>query len=487
LDEQTEEKTPLIDKIAKFLPSVVKPTYKQSFNKRLVWTGIALVAYLLLANVTAFGVQRSNNPQLTFLEIVLGSRFGSLMTLGIGPIVTAGILLQLLVGSKIVNWDMTKPESRAKFQTWDKFLAIALAFVEGFAYVIAKAVPVTPGFIPYLIVTIQLAMGGIIAILLDEVVSKWGFGSGISLFIAAGVGSQIFVRALSPLSAACQPGNLGLCLPRVGNPPAGLLWTFFTELFTAAPLTTILVPLLPIIATLVVFFIVVYIQGIAIDVPLSMSTMRGFGRNWSLKLLYTSNIPVILAAALLANLQLMGRIGSVPAANGLTCSQIACFDSNGRVVLGSIPYNIVYYLSSPNNLLGEVVTGTLVQSEIIRGITYLLFLTGAAMLFSVFWVSTSGMDAASVAEQIENTGMHIPGYRSDKRTMEQVLTKYISPLAVLGGLAVGLIAALADFTGALGTGTGILLTVMITYNYYEELSNQRLDEAHPVVRKILGE
>jgi len=488
LNEQPqEEKKELINKISKFLPSVEKPTYKQSFNRRLLWTGIALVAYLLLSNITAFGVKRSENPQLTFLEIVLGSRFGSLMTLGIGPIVTAGILLQLLVGSKIINWDMTKPESRSKFQTWDKFLAIVLAFVEGFAYVLAGAVPVAPGLPMYLIVTLQLAIGGIMAILLDEVVSKWGFGSGISLFIAAGVGSQIIVRALSPLAATCLPGQLATCLPRAGNPPSGLVWTFFTELFTGASFSTILLPLLPILATLAVFFIVIYIQGIRIDIPLSMATMRGFGRNWSLKLLYTSNIPVILAAALLANLQLLGRMGAVPTGNGLVCSQFACYDSSGQIVLGPSGWNIVYYLSSPRNLLGELVSGVLTNSEIIRAITYLLFLTGAAMLFSVFWVSTSGMDAASVAEQIESTGMHIPGYRSDKKTMEQVLSKYISPLAVLGGLAVGLLAALADFTGAIGTGTGILLTVMILYNYYEELSNQRLDEAHPLVRKILGE
>ncbi|MHA1743661.1 MAG: hypothetical protein ACTSV6_05360 [Candidatus Heimdallarchaeota archaeon] len=108
-----------------------------------------------------------------------------------------------------------------------------------------------------------------------------------------------------------------------------------------------------------------------------------------------------------------------------------------------------------------------------------------ATIFSVFWVSTSGMDASSVAKQIESVGMQIPGYRSDARTMEGVLNKYIPSLAVLGGLSVGLLAALANFTGALGTGTGILLTVMIVYNYYEQLSAQPLEDAHPWVRKIL--
>jgi preprotein translocase subunit SecY len=132
-----------------------------------------------------------------------------------------------------------------------------------------------------------------------------------------------------------------------------------------------------------------------------------------------------------------------------------------------------------------MITGAITSSEILRAVTYLASLSLMAMVFSVLWISTSGMDAASVAEQIEGIGMQIPGYRSDKKTMGGVLNRYIPALAVLGGLAIGLLAAFADFTGAIGTGTGILLTVMIVYNYYEELSAQPLEDAHPWVRKIL--
>ena len=71
--------------------------------------------------------------------------------------------------------------------------------------------------------------------------------------------------------------------------------------------------------------------------------------------------------------------------------------------------------------------------------------------------------------------------------MAEVLNRYIPALAALGGLIVGLLASLADLVGALGTGTGMLLTVMIVYNYYEELRSQRLDEAHPLVRRLFGE
>jgi len=490
--EEEEKKEELITKIAKYIPSVEKPTYKAGFNTRLMWTGVALLLYLLLSYITVYGVSKTSYERFRFFEIVLGSRFGSLMTLGIGPIVTAGILLQLLVGSKILNWDMTKSETRNKFQTWDKFLAILLAFIEAGAYVIAGAVPVEGGLTTAIIVILQLSAGGIIVILLDDLVSKWGFGSGISLFIAAGVGSQILIRVISPLTMGCVPGNILSCIPSATNLPAGLLWQSIASII-GGQFAQSLIYILPILATGLVFLIVVYIQDMKIDIPLVFSQMRGFGRTWSLKLLYTSNIPVILAAALIANMQLLGRIGAVQTGNGLTCNFFGCFDANGSPQSG-----IVYYLSSPGRqqfgLFGEIYsffTGqtpySQLSQELLRALTYLAFITGASTLFSIFWVSTSGMDSASVAKQIEGIGMNIPGYRSDKKSMELVLNKYIPHLAVLGGFLIGVIAAFADFTGAIGTGTGILLTVMIIYNYYEELSNQPLDEAHPIVKKILGE
>jgi preprotein translocase subunit SecY len=138
--------------------------------------------------------------------------------------------MQLLVGSKIINWDMSKPEVKKRFQSWSKFIAVIFAFVESAAFVLAGAIPVegTGGLIAFVI--LQFAMGGLIVILLDDLVQKWGFGSGISLFIAAGVGSQIFTGIFSPLGAACTAfDELGwaaprTCIPSEVNPPAGALW-----------------------------------------------------------------------------------------------------------------------------------------------------------------------------------------------------------------------------------------------------------------------
>ncbi len=471
----------IINKVVEYIPSVEKPTYKQTVDTRLKWTGVALALYFILSSITVYGIQTTNFEQYRFFEIVLGSKFGSLMTLGIGPIVTGGILLQLLVGSKILDWDTTEEEGRRKFQTWNKFLAVALCFIEAIAFVLAGAMPVVGGVVLKVFVILQLATGAIIVVLLDEVVQKWGFGSGISLFIAAGVGKQILIRVLSPFTVTCVPGSIVGCLPSTGNPPSGLLWSFIINVLSNNPQLA-LSAALPLISTGIVFILVVYVQSIRVEIPLAFSSLRGFGRSWPLKLLYTSNIPVILTAALVANLQLMARMGAAPTDLGMSCGMLGCFDQQGDPISG-----IVYYLTSPKSIISSIINSTATSSELLRAVTYTLFISVFAIMFSVFWVSTSGMDPESVADQINSIGMQIPGYRRDTRVIKSVLDRYIPALAVIGGLLVGLLAALADFMGALGTGTGMLLTVMIVYNYYEELSSQRLDEAHPLVRKVFGE
>jgi len=475
-----EEEKSFIEKVARFLPTIERPAFRLPFNERLKWTGVALVMYLILSSITIYGVSRAQYEQFRFFEIVLGSKFGSLVTLGIGPIVTGGIILQLLVGSKILDWDMTEEKNRRKFQAWNRFLAVVFCFLEAIAFVLAGALPIAGGFGLKLFVVLQLALGGIIVIFLDELVSKYGFGSGVSLFIAAGVCNTIFIRVFSPLTATCIPLQFSTCIPSAGNPPVGLVWNFLGNIM-AGKSREALLTFLPLFSTIIVFLIVIYIQNLGIEIPLTFSALRGFGRVWSLKLLYTSNIPVILAAALLANFQLVGRLG-LTKTNSEYCGLMGCFDEAGNPIKG-----IIYFLSSPQNILAKVISLSITKEEILRALVYLILMTSLTTIFSIFWVSTSGMDAKSIAEQIDSMGLQIPGYRKDPKVIESVLDRYIPNLAFLGGFLVGLLAVLSDFIGALGTGTGILLTVMILYNYYEELSAQNLEEAHPLIRKIFGE
>ena len=123
--------------------------------------------------------------------------------------------------------------------------------------------------------------------------------------------------------------------------------------------------------------------------------------------------------------------------------------------------------------------------EFVHAITYVLFLSLVSVLFGIFWAETSNMDAKSVAGQLGSSGMQVPGYRRDPRMLEKVLEKHIFPLTVLGSFLVGMLAGIADLTGALGTGTGILLTVGILYRMYEQLKQMRVFELYPSIGDML--
>ena len=435
------------------LPEVKSPDEKKvSFSKKLKWTLTILVSYFLLTLIPIYGLGAAALERFDFLAIILGTTFGSVISLGIGPIVTASIVLQLLVGAKILNIDLHSADGKRYFQGLQKMLGILFTMFEATVFVLMGGLSPAAGFSPILLI-FQLFLGGILIIYMDEVVSKYGFGSGISLFIVAGVASQLFVRLFS--------------FEQVGTERAGRLWVLFSN-FAAGDISGALLILLTIATTAIIFFAVVYVQAIKVEIPLSFGRVRGFGIRWPLSFLYTSNIPVILTAALLANVQLVSTLWRNP---------IAASISNW--------FNPPAISQVNEGLLGLAFRGGITPVDIAQVLFYSLVMIGGGILFAVFWVKTSGMDASSQAQQIMRSGLQIPGFRRDPRLTEAILNRYIMPLTVMGGATVGLLAALADILGALVRGTGILLAVTIIYRMYEEIAQQHAFDMHPALRKFV--
>lgn len=435
------------------LPEVRKPVERRvPFNTKLKWTLIILVSYFILALIPLYGLGQAALQRFEFLAIILGTSFGSIISLGIGPIVTASIVLQLLAGSKIIEIDLQDPDGRKFFQGLQKALAILFTAFEAIVFVMMGGLSPAVGFSPWVLI-IQLFVGGLLILFMDEVVSKYGFGSGVGLFIVAGVASQLFIRLFSPFSLEGVGGR------------AGKIWLLFSYL-SAGDIGGAVVVLSTIASTVIIFLAVVYAQSIKAEIPLSFGRIRGFGIRWPLNFFYTSNIPVILVAALLANIQLLGTLSNVP-----MLKTIADW-ANPPAVLGE-------------GLLGLALRGALSGLSIIKAIVYTLLMVLGSALFAVFWVKTAGMDAKNQARNIMTSGLQIPGFRRDERIVEAILNRYIMPLTVMGGLAVGLLAAAADLMGALVRGTGILLAVMIVYRLYEEIAHQHALDMHPALKKFI--
>ncbi len=450
------------------LPEVAKPLEKKlSFQEKLKWTATILVLFFALGLIPLYGLGANALAQFEFLSIILGAEFGSIISLGIGPIVTASILLQLLNGAGILKFDLTSHEGKTKFQGTQKLLAIFFVLFEAIVYVMTGGLAPGPGISPTVII-LQLFLGGILILFMDEVVSKWGFGSGISLFIAAGVSKTMVVRLISPITTS------GQLWTQTGEAPVGALLSIFYFL-SQSNIQAVIESLFAILATVLIFVIAVYAQSMKVEIPLSFGKIRGHGIRWPLAFIYTSNIPVILVAALLANIQLFARL----------------LQNAGTPILGTFTGStassgLVLWLQPPR-VLSLAVRGNLQPIDLAHAAVYILFFIAGSIIFSIFWMKTSGMDAASQAKQMINSGLQIPGFRRDERVLESILNRYITPLTVMGAIAVGFLSAAADLLGALTSGTGLLLTVMIVYKLYEEIAKQHAMDMSPVLRKFMGE
>ncbi|MGA3289825.1 MAG: preprotein translocase subunit SecY [Candidatus Bathyarchaeia archaeon] len=470
----------LFKPIGRVLPEIKKPERKVSFNEKLFWTGLVLVIYLVMAQIPLYGVSASVQSSFSSLRVIFASNNGTLMQLGIGPIVTAGLILQLLAGSSIIECDMSNAEDRGLFTSASKVFTIALTGIQAAAYIISGMFGSITGSAT-LVIFLELISTGVIVMLMDELVQKgWGLGSGISLFIMAGVAQSVVWDTFSP-NTGLFVGSLSAYL---GRSISLLTWVFGSA-------SGVYPSLLGFFATIGVFLVVIYLQGIRIELPMSYAGYKGFRSRYPIKLLYVSNLPVIFASALFANVYFFAQLlwstqGRPAPGTNLLFRIIGDFNvtTSGTGTSASTSIRpvggLAWLVTAPANI-EQVVAAPL------RAAAYLGILVAFCAVFSLIWLEVGGLGPSKVAKQLMDSGMQIPGYRRSGRPIEAVLKRYIPVVTVLGGIIVGLVAATADFFGAFGTGTGILLSVGIIYQYYELLMQERAAEMYPAFRRILGE
>ncbi len=445
------------------LPEVKGPTEKRlSFNIKLKWTLIVLISFFVLANITLYGITPVAKERFKFYSLIMGTDFGSIISLGIGPIVMASIILQLLVGSKILEIDMTTEEGKKYFSGLQKLMVFFFIIFEGIIFVLMKGIQALPG-LAWLVV-FQLMLGGLLVMFMDEVCHKWGFGSGVSLFIAAGVGWNLFAGLFQFMGAQRSIETSGKVLVLITS-------------FISADTTNALSALAAILATIIVFLVIVWVQSLKVEVPLSFDRLRGYGIKWPLAFFYASNIPVILTAALVANLQFFG---------GMLQNWLGRPTFFGNFIQGQAVSGLSFWLGHTNLVEGAIRGSLLIPKHIFQGLTHILFYIVFSMIFSIFWVKTSGMDAQGQAHNILSSGLQIPGFRKDERILEAVLNRYIMPLTVMGGAAIGLLAAATDLLGAITGGTSLLLGIMIMFQFYQNIAQQHAVDMHPAMKKFLG-
>jgi len=441
------------------LPEVQKPERKIQFREKVLWTAITLFIFLVCCQIPLFGIMSSDSADpFYWMRVIMASNRGTLMELGISPIVTSGLIMQLLAGAKIID-SGDSPKDRALFNGAQKLFGLIITLGQSVVYVMTGMYgdPQDIGAGVCMLIVIQLFVAGLIVLLLDELLQKgYGLGSGISLFIATNICETIVWKAFSPATV-----NTGR-----GTEFEGAIIALFHLLATRndkiralreAFYRQSLPNLMNLLATVLVFAIVIYFQGFRVDLPVKSVHYRGQMSSYPIKLFYTSNIPIILQSALVSNLYIISQMMSAKFAGNFFVNLLGEWSEGG----GGRSYPIgglCYYMSPPETLQHF-------WEDPIHAMVYIVFMLGSCAFFSKTWIDVSGSSAKDVARQLKDQQMMIRGFRD--KSMVHELNRYIPTAAAFGGLCIGALSVMADFMGAIGSGTGILLAVTIIYQYFE--------------------
>ncbi|CAD7971904.1 unnamed protein product [Amoebophrya sp. A120] len=451
----------LIKPVMVLLPEVAQPDRRIPFKEKLLWTSISLFVFLVCSQIPLYGIMSSKlSDPLYWMRVLMASNRGSLMELGISPIVTSSMVMQLLAGSKIIDVDQTLREDRNLFNGAQKLFALLITFGEATAYVLSGMygdVRELGGGNSILII-IQLFFAGVVVLLLDELLQKgYGLGSGISLFIATNICEAIVWKTFSPTTINTGKGTefegaivalFHLVFSRSDKFQA-VREAFYRQ--SAPNLTNVF-------ATVLVFLIVIYFQGFRVDLAVKYQKVRGQQGSYPIKLFYTSNIPIILQTALVSNLYFFSQLLYRRWKSNMLVNLLGQWqdlDYGGQ----SIPVGgLAYYISPPNSFSD-------IWVDPIHALFYISFVLCSCALFSKTWIEISGSSPRDVAKQLRDQQLLFKGYR--ETSLISVLNQYIPTAAAFGGMCIGMLTVVADFLGAIGSGTGILLAVTIVYNYFE--------------------
>merc|ERR1712216_952173 len=370
-------------------------------GEKVLWTIITLFIYLICSQIPLYGMFSTGSADPFYrMRVILASNRGTLMELGISPIITSGMIMQLLAGSKIISVDTSNKEERVLFEGAQKLVGLLITVIQAVAYVVSGMYGDIKdlGSGNAVLIVLQLFFAGLIVVVLDELLQKgYGLGSAISLFIATSICETVMWRMFSPTMIQGPKGSefvgavialFHLLITRSDKVMA-LKEAFYRS--NAPNLTNVL-------ATVLVFFVVVYFQGFRVDLAVRSNKVRGMAQSYPIKLFYTSNTPVILQTALVSNLYFFSQLLYKRFKSNMLINLLGQWqetDFSGQ----SIPVGgIVYYISPPGSLAGFF-------EDPIHALVYVAFVLISCALFSKTWIEVSGSSPRDVAKQLRDQQM----------------------------------------------------------------------------------
>jgi len=404
---------------------------EESLRNKILFTLGALILFRALASIPIPGinaVQLSNflnsNQFFGLLDVFSGGGLTNLsvVMLGVGPFITASIVMQLMtiLSPRVKQMYQEEGEiGRKKFMQYSRLLSIPLGLIQGYGFLMllqsgGAISPLTPlGLIVNLLVIVS---GSVLLMWIGELIGEYGIGNGISLIIFAGIVARLPMIAVQT-RLTFQPSDI----------PAYLAFAAIAIIVIAG---------------------VVFITEAERPVPITYAKqMRGHRQRGGvstylpLRLNQAGVIPIIFALSLLLFPQML--------INFAASLNIAYIQSAVRFV---------------NNLY---------QNQIFYGTLYFVLVFG----FTYFYTAIT-FDPDQISQNLQKSGAFIPGVRPGHTTSEY-LGRILTRLTLVGAVFLGVIAVLPIALRAvlnnasLGIGgTALLIVVVVVIDLIKRMDAQ---------------
>lgn len=393
---------------------------------------------------------------------------GSLLELGLLPLITSAFAWQIAAGLRLINVNFIYAQDRELFQSAQKLTAIVLGSVFGLALIASGYYDpvlrgVTEGSVPYgtyAMIFVQIVGWNFLMTLISEVIDKgYGFGSGPLSFIALNAATQI-VRDVVGLEAVTAVPD--------GEPQTYGVVTYLIKALFSMDLKTIKdaligifsrasFPNLPsVLVLLLTGLVTIGLQNFRIELPVRSNRARGSANVYPIRLLYTGALPVLFAFTVLANVQLSLHFASLAIA--------PFYPVVGKILetrseAGSVVSGISFYFSAPASLTESLLSP-------IRAVVYTSSVLVLATSFALFWSQISGSSPKDIAKQFKEQSIIIAGKRDVSIAKE--LSRVVPVASVTGAFALASIALVGELVGASGKTVAVTVGVCAAFAILED-------------------
>jgi len=452
-----------------FLPEVASTDRKIVFQEKLMWTLIAILIYLVCSQIPLFGIMISDKADPVYwLRAMMAGNRGTLMDLGLGPILMAGTITNFLPLTEFVQIDESIKEDAVLFAAFQKLLALVITFGQALVQVSTGFFgdPGSLGISVCVLIVAQLMFSGVIIILLDELLQKgYGLGSGVNLFIVANICESIVWKAFSPSVYNTGKGpefegavlSLFQLLKIRKNKLEALYEAFFRKN---------LPNVFCLVTTASMFCLVIYLYNIRLELPLDSVQAKIPQTKWPIKLFYVPSTPIILQNQALTMFYRFSKFMSDRLPTKWYTKVLGRWEVGDKMAYVPVS-GIAYFVSPPNGVVDALKNPG-------HFFVYAFIIIGTSAMVSYYWVemNMSESSAAEVGKYLAKQRLVIKSHTA--QGTQDTLNRYIPIASILSGLIIGGIYVMSDLLDTIGTGQNIILVVSIIGQYFELFAKEQI-------------